>query len=289
MHCISAKHLLLWKNQQLSKGGDKESLSLLLEAKGGISSRELSFLNLNPKKNLLLNEKLSLIESIWDKHLLSSTPIQYLCGFTFWRDLKLEVTEKVLIPRPETEILVDIVLKIFNKNFKKLFFAELGTGSGAVSISLSLVNSSWNGIATDIDQNALDIAEKNFMSSSNKSNLKFCCGNWWTPLEKYKGEFDFVISNPPYIPKEIYKKLPREVKNFEPEVALVGGEDGLQHIRQIIKFAPQFLKEKGWLILENHFDQGVKVRQLFLENKFKFVEVINDYSGIGRFTIGRWK
>ncbi len=289
MHCISAKQLLLWKNQQLSKGGDKESLSLLLEAKGGISSRELSFLNLDPKKNLLLNEKLSLIESIWDKHLLSSTPIQYLCGFTFWRDLKLEVTEKVLIPRPETEILVDIVLKLFNKNFKKLFFAELGTGSGAVSISLSLVNSSWNGIATDIDQNALDIAEKNFMSSSNKSNLKFCCGNWWTPLEKYKGEFDFVISNPPYIPKEIYKKLPREVKNFEPEVALVGGEDGLRHIRQIIKFAPQFLKEKGWLILENHFDQGVKVRQLFLENKFKFVEVINDYSGIGRFTIGRWK
>ena len=289
MHCISAKQLLLWKNQQLSKGGDNESLSLLLEAKGGISSRELSFLNLDPKKNLLLNEKLSLIESIWDKHLLSSTPIQYLCGFTFWRDLKLEVTEKVLIPRPETEILVDIVLKLFNKNFKKLFFAELGTGSGAVSISLSLVNSSWNGIATDIDQNALDIAEKNFMSSSNKSNLKFCCGNWWTPLEKYKGEFDFVISNPPYIPKEIYKKLPREVKNFEPEVALVGGEDGLRHIRQIIKFAPQFLKEKGWLILENHFDQGVKVRQLFLENKFKFVEVINDYSGIGRFTIGRWK
>ena len=289
MHCISAKHLLLWKNQQLSKGGDKESLSLLLEAKGGISSRELNFLNLNPKKKLFLNEELSLIESVWDKHLLSLTPIQYLCGFTFWRDLKLEVTEKVLIPRPETEILVDIVLKIFNKNFKKLFFAELGTGSGAVSISLSLVNSSWNGIATDIDQNALDIAEKNFMSSSNKSNLKFCCGNWWTPLEKYKGEFDFVISNPPYIPKEIYKKLPIEVKNFEPEIALVGGEDGLRHIKQIIKFAPQFLKEKGWLILENHFDQGVKVRQLFLENKFKFVEVINDYSGIGRFTIGRWK
>ena len=119
--------------------------------------------------------------------------------------------------------------------------------------------------------------------------MKFYCGNWWTPLENFKGKFDLAISNPPYIPKDTYEKLPKEVKNFEPKVALYGGEDGLNHIREIIQKAPLFLKEKGWLILENHFDQGEKVKQLLIKNKFTSIEIVKDLSGIGRFTIGRYK
>jgi len=113
-------------------------------------------------------------------------------------------------------------------------------------------------VATDVDQDALEIATKNFINSSKQSNLKFYCGNWWTPLESFKGKLDLAISNPPYIPRDTYEKLPKEVKNFEPKVALLGGEDGLQHIMEIIQKAPLFLKEKGWLILENHFDQEKK-------------------------------
>ena len=127
------------------------------------------------------------------------------------------------------------------------------------------------------------------MNYSNQQNLRFCCGHWWNPLETLKGELDFVVSNPPYIPEETYKKLPVEVKNFEPKIALLGGEDGLEHIKEIIFYAPLYLKKKGWLILENHFDQGSIVRQLFLENRFTCVEVLKDFSGIGRFTIGRYK
>ena len=118
--------------------------------------------------------------------------------------------------------------------------------------------------------------------------MKFYCGHWWNPLENLKGKLDFVVSNPPYIPNEIYEKLPKEVKNFEPKIALLGGKDGLTHIREIIQQAPLYLKEKGWLIIENHFDQGAKVIKLFLENKFTSVKVIKDLSGIGRFTIGRY-
>ena len=145
------------------------------------------------------------------------------------------------------------------------------------------------GVATDIDQDALEIAIKNYINSSKQSNLKFYCGNWWSPLECLKGKLDLAISNPPYIPKDTYEKLPKEVKNFEPKVALLGGEDGLKHIREIIQKAPLFLKEKGWLILENHFDQGEKVKQLLLKNKFTSIEIVKDLSGIGRFTIGRYK
>ena len=178
---------------------------------------------------------------------------------------------------------------MFRRKSEKLFFAELGTGSGAISIALALAYPLSKGVATDIDQDALEIATKNYTNSSKQSNLKFYCGNWWSPLENFKGKLDLAISNPPYIPKDTYEKLPKEVKNFEPKVALYGGKDGLNHIREIIQKAPLFLKEKGWLILENHFDQGEKVKQLLIKNKFTSIEIVKDLTGIGRFTIGRYK
>ena len=289
MLSISLKEFLFWKKKQLSKGGDQESFAVLLECIGGVSTGDLNLLKLNPKKNLHLKNNLDLLESLWEDHLLNSHPIQYLCGIAFWRDLNLKVSKKVLIPRSETELIIDIVYKIFGKKAQKLFFAELGTGSGAISIALALAYPQWDGIATDIDQDVLKIASENFLNSSKQTNLRFYCGHWWNPLESFKGKIDLAISNPPYIPKDIYEKLPKEVKNFEPKIALLGGEDGLKHIREIIQKAPSFLKEKGWIILENHFDQGEKVKQLLIKSKFKSVEIVNDLSGVGRFTIGRYK
>ena len=289
MLSISVEEFLFWKKKQLSKGGDQQSFAVLLDCIGGLPTSDLNLISIKPEGKLYLKQNLEFLESIWNEHLLKSCPIQYLCGITFWRDLKLKVSNKVLIPRPETELLVDIVQNLFRKKSEKLFFAELGTGSGAISIALALAYPFSEGVATDIDQDAIEIATKNYINSSKQSNLKFYCGNWWSPLERLKGKLDLAISNPPYIPKDTYEKLPIEVKNFEPKIALLGGEDGLKHIREIIQKAPLFLKDQGWLILENHFDQGEKVKQLFIKNKFKLVEIVNDLSGVGRFTIGRYK
>ena len=289
MLCVSVEEFLFWKTKQLSKGGDQQSFEVLLDCIGGISARDLNWKILNPSGNLHLKKNLKFLESVWDNHLLKSCPIQYLCGITYWRDLKLKVTNKVLIPRPETELIVDIVFNIFRNKSEKLFFAELGTGSGAISIALALAYPLSYGVATDVDQDALEIATENYISSSKHSNLKFYCGNWWSPLESFKGKLDLAISNPPYIPRNTYEALPKEVKNFEPKVALLGGEDGLKHIREIIQKAPFFLKKKGWLILENHFDQSEKVEQLLIKNKFTSIKIVKDFSGIGRFTIGRYK
>ena len=289
MLSISAEEFLFWKKNQLRKGGDHQSFAVLLDCMGGIPTSDQNFININQQGNLYLKKNLDFLESVWDDHLLKSHPIQYLCGIAFWRDLKLKVSNNVLIPRPESELIVDIVFKIFGKKSEKLFFAELGTGSGAISIALALAYPSWVGIATDIDQDVLEIATENYINSSGQSNLRFFCGHWWTPLERFKGKLDLAISNPPYIPQDTYEELPKEVKNFEPKIALLGGEDGLKHIKEIIQKAPFFLKEKGWLILENHFDQGEKVKQLLLKNKFTSIEIVNDLSGIGRFTIGRYK
>ena len=289
MLSISVKEFLYWKKKQLSKGGDQRSFAVLIECIGGISNNDLNLFSIKSEGTLHLKKDLKDLESIWDDHLFNGSPIQYLCGMTFWRDLKLMVTNKVLIPRPETELIIDIVFKIFGKKSQKLFFAELGTGSGAISIALALAYPLWDGIATDIDQDVLDIATKNYVNCSKQTNLKFYCGHWWAPFESFKGKLDLAISNPPYIPKDTYEKLPKEVKNFEPKIALLGGEDGLKHITEIIQKAPLFLKEKGWLILENHFDQGEKVKQLLIKSKFKSVEIVNDLSGVGRFAIGRYK
>ena len=289
MFLISAEKFSLWKKKQISKGGDNHSLNLLIDSLGGLSNIELNLLKIKSEKVLNLNLDLDFIETLWDKHLNTSIPIQYLSGISFWRDLKLEVSNKILIPRPETELFIDIVSGIFKNKKEKITFVDLGTGSGAISIALALANPNWSGIATDIDKSAIEIAARNFKTNSNKSNLKFYNGNWWDPLENFKGEIDFAVANPPYIPQATYEVLPIEVKNFEPKLALLGGKEGLDHINQIVQNAPLYLKNKGWLLIENHFDQGEKVKKLFLENRFTSVKVLKDFSGIGRFTIGRYK
>ena len=289
MYLVSAEKFLLWKKKQISKGGDNQSLNLLIDSIGGLSLAEFNLLKIKPKKKVELKINLDLLESFWDKHISTAIPIQYLSGISYWRDLKLEVSNKILIPRPETELIIEIILDKFKNKEEKITFVDLGTGSGAISIALALANPNWNGIATDIDKNAIEIARRNFTNNSDQSNLRFCEGNWWNPLGNFKGEIDLAIANPPYIPKDTFKELPLEVKNFEPKNALLGGEDGLDHIKEIVQHAPFYLKDKGWLLIENHFDQGAKVKTLFLENRFTSVKVLKDFSGIGRFTIGRYK
>ena len=143
MLCISIKEFLVWKKKQLSKGGDYESFALLLDCLGGISKSDLISSSINTVGYLYFRKNLDFIESIWEEHLLDSRPIQYLCGITYWRDLKIKVSDKVLIPRPETELIVDVVSKIFKKKSQKTLFAELGTGSGATSIALALAYPKW--------------------------------------------------------------------------------------------------------------------------------------------------
>ena len=289
MPIISADKFFLWRKKQLLKGGDNLSLNLLIDLLGGQSDKELNLIKIKSEKNIQLKTTLESLEHYWSQHLESSIPIQYLSGTSYWRDLKLEVSNKVLIPRPETEMIIEIITERFKYQKDKITFVDLGTGSGAIAIALAMANPKWNGLATDIDKNAIEIATRNFTNHSNQSNLKFFLGNWWRPLENFKGEIDLAIANPPYIPKSTYNKLPKEVKNFEPSKALLGGEDGLEHIKQIVRYASMYLKEKAFLLIENHFDQGDRVKQLFLENKFTSVKVLKDFSGIGRFTIGRYK
>ena len=286
---ISTKELFLWiKDIKKNKQGI-DDFYLLLDLLGGISKSELLLLKINAQEKVNLNIDLFSLKKKWLEYLKLSKPIQYISGSSYWRNFKFELTNDVLIPRVETEQIVEIASNIFDYEDKKIIFADLGTGSGTISISLVVENSNWKGLATDIDINAIQVAQKNHKKICSESDINFYCGNWWEPLKKYSGRINLAISNPPYIPRSVYEKLPSSVKDFEPKIALHGGEDGLYHIRKIISEAPKFLVKGGWLILENHFDQSKKIKNLLRDYGFNSLKTINDTFGIGRFTIGRYK
>ena len=286
---ISTKELFLWiKDIKKNKQGI-DDFYLLLDLLGGISKSELLILKINAQEKVNLNIDLFSLKKKWLEYLKLSKPIQYISGCSYWRNFKFELTNDVLIPRVETEQIVEIASNIFDYEDKNIIFADLGTGSGTISISLVVENSNWKGLATDIDINAIQVAQKNHKKICSESDINFYCGNWWEPLKKYSGRINLAISNPPYIPRSVYEKLPSSVKDFEPKIALYGGEDGLYHIQQIISEAPKFLVKGGWLILENHFDQSKKIKNLLRDYGFNSLKTINDTFGIGRFTIGRYK
>ena len=289
MHEIATKELFLWIKDAKKKDQDIDDLYLLLDLEGGISKSDLFLLKINAQEKVNLNLNFYSLKKKWQEHLQLSKPIQYICGSTYWRNFKFELTKDVLIPRVETEQIVEIASNIFNSENKNITFADLGTGSGSIAISLAFENRNWKGLATDIDINAIQIAKKNHKKISLESNINFYCGSWWEPLINYSGMINLAISNPPYIPRNVYEKLPSSVKNFEPKKALYGGEDGLSHIQQIISNAPKFLVKGGWLILENHFDQSSKIKNLLKVAGFDSLKTIDDTFGIGRFTIGRYK
>ena len=288
---VSTKDLLLWIKSITSNdiNGDAESLYLLLDLVGGISKVDLNLLKINYKDYTFLKEDLNIIKNKWLEFKSTKKPIQYICGKTFWRNYKILLSNYVLIPRVETEQIVDIISSIYNNPEKKLLFADLGTGSGVIAISLSLLSKNWHGLATDVDCRSINLAKRNFQRLSSQSNLDFYQGSWWDPLRHVVGQLDFVVSNPPYIPDEVYEKLPSMIKDYEPRLALSGGNEGLSHIVKIILDAPKYLKKGGWIFLENHFDQGERIQDLLRLSGFDSIRIIQDFFGIGRFTIGRYK
>ena len=286
---ISTKDLFLWIRDIKNCRQDIDDFYLLLDLIGGISKSDLLLLKINSKEKVNSKIDFHSLKKKWVDHTDLSKPIQYICKSSYWRNFKFELSTDVLIPRVETEQIVEIATKIVAPEEKELIFADLGTGSGTIPISLVVENSNWTGLATDIDINAIQVAQKNHKKICSESDINFYCGNWWEPLKKYSGRINLAISNPPYIPRSVYEKLPSSVKDFEPKIALYGGEDGLYHIQQIISEAPKFLVKGGWLILENHFDQSKKIKNLLRDYGFNSLKTINDTFGVGRFTIGRYK
>ncbi len=281
---ITGGAFLQWRKKMLLKGGRKVDFDWLLDIAAGVCWGKLQSIILNPENFISLEISTEELEVIWESHLKDQTPLQYLVSKCPWRDIELEVSADALIPRQETEFLIDFALKkVANIDFGR--WADLGTGSGPIAVSLAKSLPNWNGHAVDISNEALELAKRNLKSILPNANVKFSLGDWWEPLKRWRGNFDLVLSNPPYIPSDLIEALEPIVKNHEPLIALDGGEDGMHASRKIILGALNGLAKGGWLILEHHYDQSEKITSFMKEIGMGEVSFEKDLSGIKRYAI----
>ncbi len=222
---------------------------------------------------------------------IDKIPLQYITKNQEFMGMDFLVEKGVLIPRPETEILVEEVIRKL-KNYKcsnNLKVADLGTGTGIIAICIAKFIDNIIIYATDISKKSLQIALKNAQKHGCKDKIIFLQGDLFEPfmVKIGKNSLDGIISNPPYIDSYDFKSLPPEIKNNEPKIALSGGIDGLDYYRKIIKKSPQYLKKNGFIALEVGSNQSETVKGLIIrENNFdEDIEIIKDYLGIERVVI----
>lgn len=221
------------------------------------------------------------------KRRISGEPLQYLLGRQEFWSIDFKVDPRVLIPRQETELLVDQALLILSEASleKPSSVLEIGTGSGAIAISLAKELRDILVVAIDISREALLLAKENAKSVGVLHQIEFINGDLFGPFQplKEKEPFDLILSNPPYIARFEIQRLAREVKDYEPMVALDGGEDGMGFYRRIVSQSSLYLRKGGWLLLEVGEGQGEMVSEMLArEGHFDRSERIKDLSGIER-------
>ena len=197
------------------------------------------------------------------KRLIIGEPLQYITGMQEFMKLKFLVNKNVLIPQPDTEILVGEAIEIL-QNIQNPIVLDLCTGSGAIAITIAKYVQNVKVYATDISQDALEIAGQNAKLNGVANNIKFIESDLFEELKDMK--FDVIVSNPPYIPTRDIKKLPKDVQN-EPKIALDGGKDGLDFYRRIAKDGYKYLNRQGYLCLEIGYDQRINVKKIIDDQK----------------------
>ena len=217
-------------------------------------------------------------------------PLAYIIGYKYFMNYKLKVTEDTLVPRPETEILVEHLNKTLKVNKEPLKILDIGTGSGAIICSLLDLLPNAQGVAVDISEGALEVATTNANDLGVGDRFTAVVSDLFTNLAKNKAEglFDLVVSNPPYIAREVLKTLAKDVQK-EPQNALDGGEDGLEFYRNIIKDVKKYLKPEGVLAFEIGFDQGKDVKELCEKAGFEVVVIAKDYAHLDRMVFATMK
>ncbi len=256
-----------------------------LQGVSPLSQSELS-LGLYQDQDVPLKHSLDWLTQQWQRRLTERVPVQYLVGETPWRDLMLSVTPDVLIPRPETELMVEIV-QAWVEQQKELpepaVWADLGTGSGAIAIALAKTFPQSQVLAVDINPAALAIAQQNAQRNQVK-NIEFYQSSWLDSLSNWQRQLSGIITNPPYIPSDVVLNLEAEVTNHEPHQALDGGNDGLDDIRLLVHQAPQFLRPGGLWLTEHMQGQSKAITSLLVAaNVYQDIQSHRDLAGIERF------
>jgi len=235
----------------------------------------------------LPREQLSAFRSMLDRR-RKGEPIQYILGSREFMGLPFHVDDRVLIPRWETEILVEWLLNHWKSGPGSVHILDLGTGSGAIAVSLAFYLPASRVTAVDIREEALLAARENAEQNGVADRIRFLQGDLFCALEDSGGRerFDGIVSNPPYIPTGEIGGLMTEVRDYEPRIALDGGEDGLGYYRRIARAASPFLNQDGLVAVEMGYGQSPQVQDIFLQTgNYTFGEIRKDLAGTERMAI----
>lgn len=286
---ISGQELSQWRQQAIADLEQAQlspkEVDIFLQAVTDLDTLSLRLQSFREREKIPLSYSWSEITKRWQKRLQARVPLQYLLESVVWRNFTLKVSPEVLIPRPETELLIDIVGETVRGDDGGIW-VDMGTGSGAIAIGLASILTKAEIYAIDYSQTALAIAKENIINTGFADRIILKQGSWWTPLEKWKGQIRGMLSNPPYIPSAEILDLQIEVREHEPRLALDGGEDGLTALRYLVATAPDYLRSGGLWLVEMRAGQGEKVVQM-LENQgnYRQIQIINDLAGFDRFVL----
>ncbi|MEA5512965.1 peptide chain release factor N(5)-glutamine methyltransferase [Nodularia sp. UHCC 0506] len=295
LQVVSGLQLWRWRNQAIADAiayniSPVEVDWLLLEV-AGLDRLSLRLESFKEQPEIQMALTLEDLEQLWQRRLNERLPVQYIAGVTPWRKFKIAVSNAVLIPRPETESLIDLAVAAATHRGAAPFlnsghWADLGTGSGAIALGLADTFPKATIHAVDYSLEALKIARDNAHNLSFDNQIKFHQGSWWEPLSALKGEFSGMVSNPPYIPTNTVATLQPEVVKHEPHLALDGGLDGLDCIRQLIEISPSYLRPGGVWLIEMMAGQGDIVQTLLQkQGSYCNIQIHADLAGIDRFAV----
>jgi len=296
---VSGYQLWQWRNQALqaanAAGVPASEVDWLLQEVAGLDRLALRLASFKDWQEIQLTMPLEELHRLWQQRVQDHLPVQYITGVTPWRQFKIAVSQAVLIPRPETECLIDLAVASvhhsqINSPLSHGDWIDLGTGSGAIALGLADALSKATIHAVDCSLDALAIAQKNAQNSGFGERIRFYQGSFWEPLAFLKGQVAGMVSNPPYIPTSLVPNLQPEVAKHEPHLALDGGSDGLDYIRYLIDISPAYLQPGGVWLIEMMAGQAEIVADL-LEKQGSYcnIEIHADLAGIPRFALANIK
>ncbi|AKG23426.1 peptide chain release factor N(5)-glutamine methyltransferase [Calothrix sp. 336/3] len=286
---VTGLEIWLWWKQAISEAIANNipvaEVDWLLQEVAGLEPLAIRLQSFKDAHQIQLSLPMAKLAAGWHRRIHERLPVQYITGVTSWRRFRMEVSPAVLIPRPETECLIDLVAEVADRQ-AVANWVDLGTGSGAIALGLAEVLTKCQIYASEYSLDALAIAKRNAINAGLGDRIHFYQGDWWQPLEFLRGQVGGMVSNPPYIPRDTVLTLQPEVTNHEPHLALDGGEDGLDFIRHLIHTAPDYLASGGIWLIEMMAGQAEVVRDLLgKQGNYRDIEIHSDLAGIERFAL----
>lgn len=274
---ISIAEAILQGANKLRKAGVPEARREAGSLLAFLLDKDRTFILSNADDTISLEQE-TLFQEFLDSR-AQGEPAQYITGRQDFYGLEFEVTPAVLIPRPETELLVEAAVKLVGVE-EKVSFCDVGTGSGCIAITLLKQLPLAHAIAVDLSASALEIARRNAMRHRVSDRIEFLLSDCFASVPQQT--FDLIVSNPPYVAEGAVATLQREVRDFEPRMALTAGPDGLDVIRRLITDAQGYLKSRGHLVFEIGFDQHAGVGELVDPRIWDLLDIHQDLQGIPR-------